>query len=65
MSDYTGMSMDRELARIRHAELLEEAANMRADRMQGSTQAARVVWLTVSLIGLVLVAGAAWVLILG
>jgi len=58
------MSMDRELARIRHAELLEEAANMRADRMQGSTQAARVVWLTVSLIGLVL-AGAAWVLILG
>ena len=65
MSDYTGMSMDRELARIRHAELLEEAADMRADRKQGSTQAAKAVWLAVSLIGLVLLAGAAWVLILG
>ena len=65
MSDYNGMSMDRELAQMRHAELVQEAADMRAERKQGSPQAAKAVWLALSLIGLVLVAGAAWVLILG
>lgn len=65
MSYYTGMSTDRELARMRHAELLEEAAELRAARKQSGIQPGKAVWLAVSLIGLVLVASAAWVLILG
>ena len=65
MSEYTGMITERELARVRHTELLEEAAELRADRNQGGARLGKAPWLAVSLIGLVLVASAAWLLILG
>lgn len=64
MSEYTGMLIERELARARHAELLEEAAEMRADQNAGGARQGTGLWLAVSLIGLVLVASAAWLLIL-
>ena len=62
MSDYTGMSLDRELARLRQSEMLQEAADLRADR--ASTGTTKVVWLAVSAIGLVLIASAAWLILL-
>ena len=35
VSEYTGMATGQALARMRHAELLEEAADLRAERNQG------------------------------
>ena len=64
MSEYTGMATEQALARMRHAELLEEAADLRAERNQGGRRPSKAVWLAVRLIGSVLVASVAW-LILG
>ena len=65
MADYTGMLMDRELARLRHAELLEESANERAERAAGGARPSSAAWLALSLVVVVLVAGAAWLVFLG
>jgi len=62
MSEYTGMSTDRALAQLRHAELLKESADRRAD----GAGPAKSPWLALSVVVvLVLVAGAAWLMFIG
>ena len=65
MSEYTGMLSDRELARVRHAELLEEAAHLRTENASGSAQPAKAAWLALSLVVVAVVVGVAWLLFLG
>jgi hypothetical protein len=56
------MSTDRALAQLRHAELLKESADLRADGAGPANSA----WLALSVVVvLVLVAGAAWLMFVG